>query len=98
NVVSPPSLHDALPIWLGRQQLELLEAFFLVLVRAGHGAGGLSVGEGGEAFFDDFHLYLRVLVAALGFLPQGIDALFKAFKVGERSEEHTSELQSRENL
>src|SRR5690606_41000964 len=80
------SLHDALPILQSHYQ------YFHHLIE-GDGDGAAPH----EAFYDE---YLSVCDLTAEFYLQTVEHVFKEHSLpkGTRSEEHTSELQSRENL
>src|SRR5690606_39851760 len=93
----PLSLHDALPIWArDRAGRRITWSLRGVDRRAGIGAGpAIRRGECGSAFL----CRLTALRHVLDFgarLPRLRIALASGLEPGLRSEEHTSELQSRE--
>src|SRR5690606_41629428 len=90
--IYPLSLHDALPISVeGR-------VFMLML-----GDGGIAVGEkrcpgaGGTARRAGAQRFVMRLAQTASF-SNGREQAGERIRIGWRSEEHTSELQSRENL
>src|SRR5690606_41182328 len=93
--VDRPSLHDALPIWATPDAVPLvIQNFGSGPKGADAGAEAFGSGEvGSTGLVREFSTDPGSLVKAAagdGLLVQRVDA--------DRSEEHTSELQSRENL
>src|SRR5690606_42154942 len=89
------SLHDALPIWVARQLLELLRVDPHGHVAAEAVRGEAAVADGG--LHADVPEQLLGRHAAQRGGERGPE-LCPGEGGGRRSEEHTSELQSRENL
>src|SRR5207248_8518774 len=88
NVLSPPSLHDALPIYFLAYVLEQLAGLAGLSARRMFGGVGLYCEELFFALLDNDTLYLRVND------DNRADYTARGMSQFRRSEEHTSELQS----
>src|SRR5690606_41920765 len=91
TVAYPPSLHDALPICFLQLLAQLVGLGLQVDVRQ-HLADRLGADAGGEGVRAEIVLRVEEFLFAQQL------AVGKLGQAGLRSEEHTSELQSRENL
>src|SRR5690606_39685663 len=95
--LSTPSLHDALPIYFVRTQAwDLIQRGEVDLIYGPKGAGKSALYVLTQEHAEEWRQETGILqIAAEN--PRGTPA-FKDLDIDPRSEEHTSELQSRENL
>src|SRR5690606_40692368 len=84
--LSTLSLHDALPLFLGLRTLTIIDWAVKAINSRDRGPGTGDPGKAGGVPLD------------ITALPLDDKTTYELFARGDRSEEHTSELQSRENL
>src|SRR5690606_41134530 len=85
------------------QQLDVLEldavvALVPVVVPVGEGVGGVDQVEVEVAGEIGANAHAEIGAVGIGLVRAGLDVAVEVAAAGDRSEEHTSELQSRENL